>query len=65
MSELTPRQVRELDTAVRHLGRAMKAFDRAHVPLGQMGESAVFMLNTAEGLTQAASNKLIDGLELL
>jgi hypothetical protein len=67
MSEraLTPRQKREVDTALRHLGRAMGALGRVDLPLARAGESWLFPLNKGERLVGEASNSLIDGLEIL
>ena len=62
---LAPKQRREVDTAVRHLGRAMRALDRARVPAGAATERAILELNRGERLVAQASDKLIDGLLLL
>lgn len=62
---LTPRQRRDVDTAVRHIGRAMRALARADVPSGTATERAILDLNRGERLLGQASDKLIDGLMLL
>lgn len=51
--------------AVRHLGRALRALNRAKVPDGTSSERAILELNRGERLTAQASDKLIDGLLLM
>lgn len=63
---LTPRQLREVNTALRHLGRAMAALDRAQLPQVPPAGNYVewlFDLHRGEQRTASASNSLIDGLE--
>lgn len=61
---LTNRQRREVEAAVRHIGRAMQALSRADIPIPESGsgkgEWAFY-----DGLRRLgqASNRLIDGLE--
>lgn len=62
---LTARQRREADVAVRHLGRALRALDRANIPSGTATDRALLELNRGERLAGQASDKLIDGLMLL
>ena len=59
---LTARQVRELNLAVRHLGRAMKALERAGIPLARDFQTTLYRLNNGIDLTAKASDALIDGL---
>lgn len=60
---LTARQVRELNLAVRHLGRAMKALERAGIPPARDFQTTLYRLNNGIDLTAKASDALIDGLE--
>lgn len=62
---LTPRQRREVDMAVRHLGRALRSLERAALPWGTGSERPLLELNRGERLTAEASDKLIDGLTLI
>lgn len=59
---LTAEQLRELNVAVRHLGRAMNALRRADLPYATGTEHALMELNRGERLVGQASDKLIDGL---
>lgn len=65
MIELTPRQIREVNIAIRHLGRAMKALNRAKVPLDSGYTPWRYSLNKGEQRVGQASDALIDGLEAL
>lgn len=63
---LTDRQHRELVQAVRHIGRAMRALDRAKVPNPpRIGVCPEWLINLYDGedMLRAASDRLIDGLE--
>jgi hypothetical protein len=64
VSGLTPYQRREVETAVRHVGRAMRALSRANLahPVGIAGQDAWALYDGERRLGQA-SDRLIDGLE--
>ena len=62
---LTPRQEKQLNLAIRHLGRAMKALDRAQLPLAKTGEHWLFKINAGERKVGEASDRLIAGMEEL
>lgn len=66
MDDLTDRQRREIDTTIRHVGRAMRSFARVRVPdLPKSGNARNWWwsLREAEEAIVAASNKLIDATE--
>lgn len=65
---LTKRQLSELHTTVRHLGRAMAAMGRAGIPTPPRFGGTPDWLGTlyeADDALTAASNRLIDALEAL
>lgn len=59
---LTPRQVHEINTAIRHLGRAMKALERANIPLPRDYATSTYRLNLGVDLVGKASDALIAGV---
>jgi len=61
---LTNRQRREINMAVRHLGRAMAAMVRANVPQAQGMVSWQHRINDGEASLCQASDELIEGLEM-
>lgn len=64
MADFSSAQRRELDVAVRHLGRAIAAMGRANVPLAEgQGDPVLFAVNEAETALLTSSNRLIDALE--
>jgi len=66
-AELTPRQRRQVNLAIGHLGRAMKALQRADLPLPppSLGTSPFYDLDRGVRLVGEASDALIDGMEQL
>jgi Ser/Thr protein kinase RdoA (MazF antagonist) len=70
---LTDKQRRELQTTVRHLGRAMASMDRAalpdpprhYTPAWYDNPTWLLALYHADEALRAASNKLIAGLEAM
>lgn len=63
-SVLSARQRREIDTALRHMGRAMKAFARAGLPEpSDHAYSWLFGLHRGERRLGEASDTVIDALE--
>jgi hypothetical protein len=63
MAELTARQRADIATAVRHLGRAMRALDRAGLP--DADTSALRELHDGQRAAGEASDHLIAGLVAL
>ena len=65
--QLTAGQLREVNTAIRHIGRALRALNRANLPVaGSSGtEGWLFELNRGERKLGEASDQIIDGLILL
>lgn len=61
---LTRRQRREVETAVRHIGRAMQALSRAGIPVPMSGSGkGQWAFYDGERRLGQASDRLIDGLE--
>ncbi|WP_159599719.1 hypothetical protein [Agromyces humi] len=69
MTEWSPtaRQQRDLDLAVRHIGRALAALGRVGIPTtsGDGRQPGLYALIAAERSLAEASDSLIDGLELV
>jgi hypothetical protein len=59
---LTDQQRRELNLALRHLGRAMKAIERAKVPPASDFVTLGYRLNVGIEHVYKASDAMIDGL---
>lgn len=64
MSELTPRQRREVGQAIRHVGRAMRALNRANLPDPTDFVGHRFPLHNGVQLLAKASDALIDAMEI-
>lgn len=60
--ELTPKQEAEVQMALRHMGRAMKALSRAGIPISGAGQPLLLEFNRAELKLCQASDQFIDAL---
>lgn len=62
--DLTAKQAAQVTLAIRHLGRAMKALERAKLPHPHVGGRRwTWLLDNGHRALLEASDKLIDGME--